>query len=136
MNERETTARTLEILRTYRRMTQWRLAELSGINKATISAYERGHMAIGSDRLAALLGGLGLSTRAWETTLRHVQWLNYLTERSESPEQTPNRRRPRPLHRGPRPRSRTSGDRPAEAAGGAVSGRAGGVRSTPADGPR
>ena len=90
MNERETTARTLEILRTYRRMTQRRLAELSGINKATISAYERGHMAIGSDRLAALLAGLGLSTRAWETTLRHVQWLNYLAERSQRPDQIPS----------------------------------------------
>jgi len=89
MNERETVARTLEILRTYRRMTQWRLAELSGINKATISAYERGHMAIGSDRLAALLGGLGLSIRAWETTLRHVRWLNYLAEKSASLEQNP-----------------------------------------------
>jgi len=89
MNERETAARTLAILRTYRAISQRRLAELSGVNKTTVSAYERGQLAIRSEKLAELLEGLGLSTRAWETTLRHVRWLNYLGERSESSQPTP-----------------------------------------------
>jgi len=79
----------LRTLREYRGLTQKRLALLSGISKTTISDYERGQMAISSEKLVALLGGLGLSTRAWETTLRHVQWLDYLEERSQSPEQRP-----------------------------------------------
>jgi len=89
MNEREISARTLAILRTYRDISQRDLAAVCGVNKTTISSYERGQNSISPERLAALLGGLGLSTRAWETTLRHVQWLNYLAERDQRPEQTP-----------------------------------------------
>jgi len=78
MDEREISARTLAILRTYRDISQRDLAAVCGVNKTTISSYERGQNSIGPERLAALLRGLGLSTRAWETTRRHVQWLNYL----------------------------------------------------------
>jgi len=68
----------LMILRTYRALTQKRLAELSGVNKATISSYEHGRQPVGGASLERLLDAMELPLRAWESTLRHVEWLRWL----------------------------------------------------------
>ena len=78
MSTRPTRARALAVLRIYRGMSQKDLARLSGVNKATVSGYERGKLAIGPDNLEAMLAALGLSERAWDATVRHVQWLDHL----------------------------------------------------------
>lgn len=72
----------LVLLRQYRRYTQNRLAELSGISKATISAYERGLQEIGETNRRRMLKALRLPSRAWEATVRHVEWLDWLSARS------------------------------------------------------
>jgi transcriptional regulator with XRE-family HTH domain len=59
-------------------MSQRDLARVSGVNKATVSGYERGKLAIGPENLDAMLAALGLSERAWDATIRHVQWLDHL----------------------------------------------------------
>jgi len=66
------------LLRTYRALTQKRLAELSGVNKATISSYEHGRQPVGGTNLERLLDAMELPLRAWESTLRHVEWLRWL----------------------------------------------------------
>jgi len=76
-------SRALGILREYRGFTQRRLADASGVNKATISSYERGRQEIGAQNLDQILRALGLSERAWEATLRHVEWLDWLAHRRE-----------------------------------------------------
>jgi transcriptional regulator with XRE-family HTH domain len=73
----------LMLLRQYRRCTQNRLAELSGISKATISAYERGLQEIGEANRRRMLRALGLPSRAWEATVRHVEWLEWLAARND-----------------------------------------------------
>ncbi len=78
MSTRPARARALAVLRIYRGMSQRDLARLSGVNKATISNYEQGKQAIGPDNLDAMLRALGLSDRAWEATVRHVQWIDHL----------------------------------------------------------
>lgn len=77
------------ILRTYRGLTQKRLAEVSGINKSTISSYERGRRALGGTNLERLLDALEFPLRAWESTLRHVEWLSWLVAAPGQP--TPTR---------------------------------------------
>ena len=78
MSPRPARARALAVLRIYRNMSQRDLTRLSGVNKATISNYEQGKQAIGPDNLDAMLRALGLSDRAWEATVRHVQWIDHL----------------------------------------------------------
>ena len=78
MSPRPARARALAVLRIYRNMSQRDLARLSGVNMATISNYEQGKQAIGPDNLDAMLRALGLSDRAWEATVRHVQWIDHL----------------------------------------------------------
>ena len=78
MSTRPARARALAVLRIYGNMSQRDLAQLSGVNKVTISGYERGKLAIGADNLDALLQALSLSDRAWEATVRHVQWIDHL----------------------------------------------------------
>ena len=78
MSTRPTRARALAVLRIYRGMSQRDLARVSGVNKATVSGYERGKLAIGPENLDAMLAALGLSERAWDATIRHVQWLDHL----------------------------------------------------------
>ncbi len=78
MSTRPTRGRALAVLRIYRGMSQRDLARLSGVNKATISGYEQGRLAIGPDNLEKMLPALGLSDRAWEATVRHVQWIDHL----------------------------------------------------------
>lgn len=75
----------LMILRTYRGLTQKRLAEISQINKSTISSYERGQRSLGGTNLERLLEAMELPLRAWESTLRHVRWLRWLTEDLDAP---------------------------------------------------
>lgn len=72
-------ARALAMLRTYRGTTQERLARCSGVSKATISQYERGRAEIGHANLAAVLGALEVPGRAWESTVRHIAWLDHLS---------------------------------------------------------
>ncbi len=78
MSTRPARARALAVLRIFREMSQRDLARLSGVNKATISGYEQGRLAIGPDNLEKMLSALGLSDRAWEATIRHVQWIDHL----------------------------------------------------------
>jgi len=73
-----TAGTALMLLRTYRALTQKRLAELSGVNKATISSYEHGRQPVGGTNLERLLDAMELPLRAWESTLRHVEWLTWL----------------------------------------------------------
>lgn len=77
--ERSPEARALTTLRTDCRLTQKALAEASGIHNATISSYERGHRPVGPENLTALLRAMGLPPRAWEATVRHYRWLDYLS---------------------------------------------------------
>jgi len=76
-------ARALSILREYRGVSQKDLAEAAGVNKTTISAYERGQLRIGPHKLDQVLDALELPMRAWEATLRHLDWLDWLTQRRE-----------------------------------------------------
>ena len=78
MSIRPTRARALAVLRIYRGVSQRDLAQLSGVNKATISGYERGKLEIGPENLEKMLSALDLSDRAWEATVRHVQWIDHL----------------------------------------------------------
>lgn len=82
MEDRLVRGAALVLLRQYRRYTQNRLAELSGISKATISAYERGLQEIGETNRRRMLRALRLPSRAWEATVRHVEWLDWLSARS------------------------------------------------------
>jgi transcriptional regulator with XRE-family HTH domain len=83
LDERTIRSRALSMLRGYRGFTQRRLADASGVNKATISSYERGRQEIGAQNLDQILEALGLSVRAWDATLRHVEWLDWLTRRRD-----------------------------------------------------
>ena len=76
-----TRSKALRLLREHRDFTQKRLADASGINKATISDYERCKREIGPENLRRMLDALGWTTRAWEATLRHVEWLDWLLAR-------------------------------------------------------
>ncbi len=71
-------ARALGMLRAYRGISQRSLAEQAGVNKGTVSGYERGRLAIGPANLEALLAALGVSGRGWDATVRHVQWMDHL----------------------------------------------------------
>lgn len=82
---RAATGTALMILRTYRGLTQKRLAEISEINKSTVSSYERGQRGLGGTNLERLLEAMELPIRAWESTLRHVRWLQWLTEDVDTP---------------------------------------------------
>jgi transcriptional regulator with XRE-family HTH domain len=90
---RPDTGTALMILRTYRGLTQKRLAEIARINKSTLSSYERGQRGLGGTNLERLLEAMELPLRAWESTLRHVRWLEWLTagpaDRSTGPESDP-----------------------------------------------
>lgn len=77
--------KALRFLREYRGLTQRRLASLSGANKASVSDYERGIREIGAANLDRLLRGLEISPRAWESTVRHMEWLAWLDVRNQEP---------------------------------------------------
>jgi transcriptional regulator with XRE-family HTH domain len=68
------------MLRAFRGISQKALAEAAGINKATVSDYERGQQEIGPENLSRLLAGLGVDDRAWEATVRHVRFLDHLVD--------------------------------------------------------
>ncbi len=74
-------SKALVLLRAHRGFSQRRLAAATGINKATISGYETGRLEIGQANLVRMLEGLGWNRRAWEATLRHVEWLEWLFAR-------------------------------------------------------
>ncbi len=74
-------SKALVLLRAYRGFSQRRLEAATGINKATISGYETGRLEIGQANLVRMLEGLGWNRRAWEATLRHVEWLEWLFAR-------------------------------------------------------
>ncbi len=79
-------ARALSFLRELRGHTQKTLAKASGLHNATISSYERGRRAIGERNLESLLDALGLPLRAWEATVRHIEWLDWLVQRRRDAE--------------------------------------------------
>lgn len=81
-HDRSPEARTLEALRRSRGLSQRVLSETAGVHKATISKYERGGQIIGQANLSAMLAALEFSPRAWEATVRHFVWLDYLSGRS------------------------------------------------------
>jgi len=80
-NTRAARARALAFLREMRGYTQKKLAEASGIHNATISSYERGKREIGDRNLETVLLALGLPLRAWDATVRHIEWLDWLARR-------------------------------------------------------
>lgn len=86
----QTRADALRVLRALRRLTQRELARATGINKATISSYERGRQAIGPENLSALLDALDVPPRAWSETLCHVDRLHWLTSRQDLLEERPD----------------------------------------------
>lgn len=69
----------LRMLRAFRCVTQKELATRCGIHHVTISAFERGRKPLGPRHLERLLDALELTPRAWESTERHVEWVDYLT---------------------------------------------------------
>lgn len=71
-----TRGRALLLLRTYRGPTQAELAKRSGVNKSSISAYERDRHAPNSENLEKLLGALGLSLSALDAACRLVERLD------------------------------------------------------------
>jgi transcriptional regulator with XRE-family HTH domain len=71
-------------------VTQRELARAAGINKATISSYERGRQPIGPENLSALLDALEVPLRAWSETLGHVDRLHWLTSRRHLLEERPD----------------------------------------------
>jgi len=77
--ERSPEARALETLRRDRGMTQSDLSEASGAHKSTVSICERGERSIAPDKLAAMLNAMAFPPRAWEATVRHFVWLDYLS---------------------------------------------------------
>jgi len=80
-NGRTASARALSFLREMQGYTQKMLAEASGIHNATISAYERGRRTIGERNLRNMLEALGLPVRAWDATVRHIEWLDWMARR-------------------------------------------------------
>lgn len=71
----------LRMLRQHRQLTQGQLAKISGVSRAAISDFERGKREAGPEALERLLGALELPKRAWQDTVRHIQWIEWLAER-------------------------------------------------------
>lgn len=77
-NGRQTRAGALRVLRACRRISQKQLAERAGVNKATVSDYERGTQDLGPENLSRLLAALNMEERAWAAAVRLVRWLDHL----------------------------------------------------------
>lgn len=77
-DEAVTAGRILAVLRGLRGFTQRQLAEAAGMNKTAISDYETGKRPIPEPRRQRILAALGLPLRAWDDTVRHVEWLAWL----------------------------------------------------------
>lgn len=71
----------LRMLRQHRELTQSQLAEISGVSRAAISDFERGEREPGPESLKRLLGALEMPERAWEDTVRHLEWIEWLGAR-------------------------------------------------------
>lgn len=84
-----TRGRALRLLRTYRGPTQRELARRSGLNKSTISSYERGERAPNVESVERLLGALGLSLSALDAACRFVERLDS-GDQSTDPEDLAN----------------------------------------------
>lgn len=65
--------RALSLLRTERRLSQSRLAELSGVNKSLISRYERGQVEPTFESVNRLLDALGATRQDFHDYLGRVQ---------------------------------------------------------------
>jgi transcriptional regulator with XRE-family HTH domain len=72
-------AAALRMLRGLRQITQRELARRTGVHHVTISQYERGQRRLAPHNLDPLLDALEVTPRAWESTIRHVAWIDHLT---------------------------------------------------------